>query len=108
MPTSSDQGASTMKDRSHDSPVHHGHHAIINYFVLGDQIVMTPDFAGSEPVVATSGKYKGTVILQDEQNQGLAMIQGLSEIQRMKAILNVSKTGNNNLTEAFKDKVVLD
>ena len=26
-----------------------GHHAIINYFVLGDQVVMTPLFAGSEP-----------------------------------------------------------
>jgi hypothetical protein len=85
-----------------------GHHAIINYFVLGDQVVMTPHFAGSEPVLATSGKYKGTVILQDEQNQGLAMIQGLNEIQRRKAVLNFSKTGNNNLTEAFKDNVVLD
>ncbi len=85
-----------------------GHHAIINYFVLGDQIVMTPHFAGSEPVVATSGKYKGTVILQDEQNQGLAMIRDLNEIQRKKAVLNFSKTGNNNLTEAFKDNVVLD
>ena len=38
-----------------------GHHAIINYFVLGDQVVMTPFFAGSEPVRAASGKYKGTV-----------------------------------------------
>ncbi len=36
-----------------------GHHAIINYFVLGDQVVMTPLFIGSEPVRATSGKYKG-------------------------------------------------
>src|SRR5581483_617246 len=26
-----------------------GHHAIINYFVLGDQVVMTPLFIGSEP-----------------------------------------------------------
>jgi hypothetical protein len=33
-----------------------GHHAIINYFVLGDQVVMTPLFLGSEPVRATSGK----------------------------------------------------
>ena len=29
-----------------------GHHAVINYFVLGDQVVMTPLFAGSEPVIA--------------------------------------------------------
>jgi hypothetical protein len=85
-----------------------GHHAIINYFVLGDQVVMTPYFAGSEPVIATSGKYQGTSILQDEQNQGLAMLESLSEKQRKKAILEFSKTGNNNLTEAFKDNVVLD
>ena len=38
-----------------------GHHAIINYFVLGDQVVMTPFFAGSEPVIATAGKYQGHV-----------------------------------------------
>ncbi len=85
-----------------------GHHAIINYFVLGDQVVMTPYFAGSEPVIATSGKYKGTSILQEEQNQGLALVQALNEPQRKKAILNFSKAGNNNLTEAFKDNIVLD
>jgi Protein of unknown function (DUF3500) len=85
-----------------------GHHAIINYFVLGDQVVMTPHFAGSEPVIATSGKYKGTAILQDQQDQGLRFVQELSDPQRKKAILNFSKAGNNNLTEAFKDNVVLD
>src|SRR5262245_4795883 len=85
-----------------------GHHAIINYFVLGDQVVMTPMFAGSEPVIATSGKYKGTSILQDEQNRGLAMVNALNDAQRAKAILKVSKTGNDNLTEAWKDNVVLD
>jgi hypothetical protein len=85
-----------------------GHHAIINYFVLGDQVVMTPMFAGSEPVIATTGKYKGTSILQDEQNRGLAMVNALTDAQRAKAILKVSKTGNENLTEAWKDNVVLD
>jgi hypothetical protein len=85
-----------------------GHHAIINYFVLGDQVVMTPHFAGSEPVIATSGKYKGTVILQEEQKEGLAMLDALSAGERRKAVLNFSKTGNNNLTEAFKDNIVLD
>ena len=85
-----------------------GHHAIINYFVLGDQVVMTPLFIGSEPVRATSGKYKGLEILQREQNDGLEMLTTLSEAQRRQAILNFSKTGNNNLTEAFKDNVVIE
>ncbi|MDZ4799773.1 MAG: DUF3500 domain-containing protein [Bryobacteraceae bacterium] len=85
-----------------------GHHCIVNYFVLGDQVVMTPHFFGSEPVKATSGKYKGTTILQEEQNRGLEMLTTLGEPLRKKAVLEFSKTGNNNLTEAFKDNVVLD
>jgi hypothetical protein len=85
-----------------------GHHAIINFFVLGDQVVMTPHFFGSEPVKAPSGKYKGVTILQQEQNDGLEMLRALPDTQRQKAVLNFSKTGNNNLTEAFKDNVVLD
>jgi len=85
-----------------------GHHAIVNYFVLGDQVVVTPFFFGSEPVKATSGKYKGIEILQKEQNDGFAMLQSLSETRRKAAVLDFSKTGNNNLTEAFRDNVVLD
>src|SRR5262245_17280215 len=85
-----------------------GHHAIINYFVLGDQVVMTPHFAGSEPVLATSGRYEGTVVLQEEQDQGLALVHGLSDAHRQKAVLDVSKTGNNNVAEAFMDNIVLD
>jgi len=85
-----------------------GHHAIINCFVLGDQVVMTPYFAGSEPVHATSGKYKGTIILQEEQRRGFEMLRDLDEEQRTKAVLSFSKTGRNNLAEAFKDNIVLD
>lgn len=85
-----------------------GHHVIINYFVLGDQVVMTPLFVGSEPVIAESGRYAGTAVLQEEQDSGLAMVRALSDSQRAEAILEVSKTGNNNLAEAFKDNLVLD
>ncbi len=85
-----------------------GHHLVINYFVMGDQVVMTPTFMGSEPVRATSGKYKGTEVMQDEQNRGLTLIKSLDEGQRKKAIIEVSKTGNNNVGEAFKDNIVLD
>jgi hypothetical protein len=85
-----------------------GHHLIINYFVLGNQVVMSPAFWGSEPVTAKSGKYAGTGILQVERNQGLALLRALSAEQRAKAILSASKTGNDNVGEAFKDNVVLD
>jgi hypothetical protein len=85
-----------------------GHHLIVNYFVLGDQVVMTPSFFGSEPVRATAGKYRGTVIMQEEQDAGLAFMKALTPEQRTAATLRTSKTGNENLTEAFKDNVVLD
>jgi hypothetical protein len=81
---------------------------VINYFVLGDQVVMTPFFAGSEPVTATSGKYKGTSVLQDEQDRGLAFVNALTPAQRARAILQSDKTRDLNLTEAWKDNVVLD
>ena len=85
-----------------------GHHLIVNYFVLGDQVVMTPAFWGSEPVTAKSGRYAGTTILQAERIQGLALVQSLSDEQRAKAIVGASKTGNDNVGEAFKDNIVLD
>jgi hypothetical protein len=85
-----------------------GHHVIVNYFVLGDQVVMTPLFIGSEPVTVESGKYKGISILQNEQNRGLDMLLALDNPQRTQAVLNPAKTKDYNLTEAFKDNVVLD
>lgn len=84
-----------------------GHHLIVNYFVLGDQVVMSPAFWGSEPITAKAGKYAGTSILQSERNQGLALLKALSEEQRAKAVLRASKTGNDNVAEAFKDNVVV-
>ena len=47
-----------------------GHHLIVNYFVLGDQVVMTPAFMGSEPVIAESGQYAGTKVLQENRTRG--------------------------------------
>jgi len=85
-----------------------GHHLALNYFVLGDQVVMTPAFWGSEPAIATSGKYAGTAVLQDEQAKGLAMLRALDAGQRAEAILSTSKTGNNALGQAFSDNIVLD
>ena len=80
-----------------------GHHLIINYFVMGDQVVMTPSFWGSEPVVAREGRYRGTIVLQDVQDAGLAFVKSLDESQQRQAIVAVEKPGNNTLTEAFRD-----
>ena len=85
-----------------------GHHLIINYFVLGDQVVMSPVFVGSEPVTARAGLHRGVSVLRAEQDDGLALRRSLNEEQRRRAVLRPEKDGNDNLTEAFRDNVVLD
>jgi hypothetical protein len=85
-----------------------GHHLVINYFVLGDQVVMTPTFMGSEPVTAESGRYSGTTVLREEQDRGLAVITALTAEQRAVAVIRPSKTGGNALAQAFRDNLVLD
>jgi predicted nuclease of restriction endonuclease-like (RecB) superfamily len=85
-----------------------GHHLIINYFILRDQVVMTPTFMGSEPVRADAGKYAGTTVMQDEQNKGLALMLALTPEQQKKATLQPEKTANNSLAQAFRDNLVLD
>jgi hypothetical protein len=85
-----------------------GHHLIVNFFVLGDQVVMTPLFLGGEPVVTTSGKYAGNAVLQDEQNQGLALLQSLDEQQRATAVLSFDKSRDFLAATAGRDNLVLD
>jgi hypothetical protein len=85
-----------------------GHHLIINYFVLGDQVVMTPTFMGSEPVTAESGRFAGTAVLQEEQDKGLAMMRALSSEQRGEATIETSKPGNNSVAQAYRDNLVLE
>jgi hypothetical protein len=82
-----------------------GHHLVINYFIIGDQVVMTPVFMGSEPVSADSGQYAGTSVLQPEQNEALAFMQSLDSEQRADAVLTVEKRGSENQAEMMKDNV---
>jgi len=85
-----------------------GHHLVINYFILGDQVVMTPVFMGGEPIVTTSGKYKGNTLFQDEQNIGLKFMQSLSAEQQQQASLSQNKERNNIQAEAFSDNKVVE
>jgi hypothetical protein len=85
-----------------------GHHLVINYFILGDQVVMTPTFMGGEPIITASGKYKGNTLFQDEQNIGLKFMQSLSTEQQKQAVLSQDKGRNNIAAEAFSDNKTLD
>ena len=81
-----------------------GHHLIVNCFVLGDQLVLTPQFMGSEPVFAESGKYAGTKVFRAEESVGLAMMRGLSAEQRAKAIVDTRLPGEV-LAAAYNDNL---
>ena len=79
-----------------------GHHLIINCFILGDQLVLTPQFTGSEPVFAETGKYAGTNVFRAEESVGLAMMRGLSLEQQAKAIIDTRLPGEV-LAAAYND-----
>jgi Protein of unknown function (DUF3500) len=83
-----------------------GHHLIINCFVLGDQIVMTPNFMGSEPVYAESGKYAGTRVFHNEESSGLALMKNLTPAQRRQASIG-TQLPFDAFTTAFRDNLHL-
>jgi hypothetical protein len=64
-----------------------GHHLIINCVVVGDQLVMTPMFMGSEPVTADSGQHAGIRVFGAEEGKGLVLMRALSAEQQAKATL---------------------
>jgi hypothetical protein len=84
-----------------------GHHVAINYFVLGDQVVMTPTFMGSEP---TSATYKGEKItmFKPETTAGLTLLRSLTDAQRAKVISStVKKSGDDMKAGAGQDNAKL-
>ena len=91
-----------------------GHHLVINYFVLGNQVVMSPVFTGSEPVVAESGVYEGTSILGTERAKAYAVYASLTEEQKATAVLaddelflrDAGPFGRNS-TELMEDNAVI-
>lgn len=84
-----------------------GHHLVVNYFVLGDQVVLSPAFMGGEPVRTTTGKHKGNVILQEEQDLGLAFMQSLDAEQQTQATIDDPRRGRFK-SGAGEDNLVLD
>lgn len=83
-----------------------GHHLAINYFVLGDQVVMTPTFMGSEP---TSATYQGEKItlFGEETTAGLTLLRSLTDAQRAKVISSEQKAGDNLRAGAGQDNLRL-
>ena len=79
-----------------------GHHLNINCFVLGDQLVMTPAFMGSEPVLARFGKYAGTRVFASEEEHGHALMRSLPLDERQRATIG-KDLPSELLSAAFSD-----
>lgn len=85
-----------------------GHHLVVNYFLMGDQVVMSPNFWGSEPVTVPSGEYEGLQVLQEEQDRGLAVMQALRPDQQRTATIATEKTRNSIRSAAFRDNITVE
>jgi Protein of unknown function (DUF3500) len=64
-----------------------GHHLVLNCFVLGDQVIVSPVFMGAEMVELDEGRFVGIKAFADEHEHGLEMIRSLSGAQHDQAIL---------------------
>ena len=84
-----------------------GHHLNVNCLVLGDQLVLTPTFMGSEPVLARFGKFAGTRVFAAEEEQGHALMRSLSLGERQRATIGTDLP-SELLTAAFNDNRRID
>ncbi len=65
----------------------YGHHLVLNCFVLGRQMVISPTFMGAEPNVIDVGPDAGLSLFDDEERVGLALMRSLSPALREKATI---------------------
>ena len=72
-----------------------GHHLVLNCFVLGQQMVLTPAFWGAEPSYADHGPFKGIRLFQDEERAGLKLMRAFSPEQQKRAIVAHSMMGGD-------------
>ncbi|MFJ3664918.1 DUF3500 domain-containing protein [Streptomyces sp. NPDC090106] len=82
-----------------------GHHLVVNYFVLGDQVVMSPCFWGSEP---TSMEIDGetVTVCHEEVLASLAFINSLDAAQQAVAVESATKSNESMKAGAFSDNTV--
>jgi hypothetical protein len=83
-----------------------GHHLVVNYFVLGDQVVMTPTFMGSEPTKITYDG-KDYHLFREETAAGLKLLRSLNTTQLATALSDATKSGTDLVAGAGQDNAVL-
>ncbi|HEV7664727.1 MAG TPA: DUF3500 domain-containing protein [Chloroflexota bacterium] len=92
-----------------------GHHLIINCLVVGEQVVMTPAFMGSEPTAVSDGRHAGTRVFGAEEQAGLDFVRSLAGAARAKAmppltdrVLRQQRMDGRIQTAAFRDNARLE
>lgn len=96
-----------------------GHHLCLNCVIIGDQVVLSPAFMGSEPRTVHNGRFAGTQLFTAEESAGLRLIRALDASQAGRAITRPSTLPDDIPRElkhpfdgrmqagAFKDNIVL-
>ncbi len=67
-----------------------GHHLVLNCFVRGQQMVLSPVFMGAEMIELDEGRFAGLRAFVEEQRDGLTLIRSLSPAQQDTAVLHRS------------------
>lgn len=63
----------------------YGHHLVLNCFVLGGQMVISPTFMGAEPNCIDTGPHAGLQLFNTEDVVGLELMRSLSPDMRARA-----------------------
>ena len=87
-----------------------GHHLSQNWTVVrGQSIASSPQFFGSNPAEVRDGPKKGTRVLAAEEDLARALLEGLTEAQRAKAVISTEApddmlTANNRKAAMQEDR----
>lgn len=63
----------------------YGHHLVLNCFVLGRQMIISPTFMGAEPNEIDIGPFAGTKLFVNEERFGLDLMRSLTPDMRERA-----------------------
>ncbi len=75
-----------------------GHHVSLNFTIFdADHVAVTPSFLGTNPAEVRDGPRKGTRVLSEEEDLGLALVNSLDANQRAAALV-AEKAPNEILT----------
>jgi hypothetical protein len=85
-----------------------GHHISLNFSSRDNRLISaTPNFLGANPAIVLSGPEKGTEVLKDETQLGLALLNSLDAKQRQKAVINVDAPADI-ITGADRKAIITD